>query len=169
MLIEDVRTNIKCNVLYWIILLMSLIKAYKPPTVLQLSSNCPPGFFIIIQWFPPCRSCYPPWFLMLILFSPRSMLVSHCLPCFLLRFLMFPSLILSDFLPGRSWWFRFSSLSFMFPPCWSWWWSRLNLSDDVLLCFCFMPVSFLWGDYRGWLLIIFILNILLWWYLFLSF
>lgn len=23
----------------------------------------------------------------------------------------------------------------MFPPCWSWWWSWLNLSDDVLPCY----------------------------------
>ena len=81
---------------------------------------------------------------------PVSHVISHCLPCF------------SIVLP-------------MFPPCWSWWWSWLNLVDDVLPLlssarwWCFMSVSSLRSDYRGWLLIIFILNILLWWSLFLSF
>lgn len=76
------------------------------------------------------------------------------LPCFSLspmlspRFSsLIPTILLDDpgFRPDFSCYLMFSSydpdddrddfLFLMFPPCWSWWWSWLNLSDDVLPCY----------------------------------
>ena len=130
---------------------MFLIILKCPPYYLQFLTIIPDH--LLCWWCPPWSPWCPPdlpCFLLMIpisslisCFRSCSHVISHCPPCYL--------------------------------PCWSWWWSWLNLSDDVLPCYhllandVFMPVSFLCGDYRGWLLIIFILNILLWWPLFLSF
>lgn len=89
----------------------------------QMSSHVDPDFL----------PCCP------IVFSdlPGLSLFSHCPPCFLHYDPGFPLV---------SHWSHVSLLSspdflldlhvlFMFPPCWSWWWSWLNLSDDVLPCY----------------------------------
>ena len=134
--------------------------------------HCPP----MSVWFPSCRSCFPLW--------------SHC--SFLISYVDYDPTLSSLMIPGWSCFPHYphcppwSPMSSMFLSLSS----HVNLvssllilmmiaikfvlpghllTDDVLPCFYFMPVSFLCGDYRGWLLIIFILNILLWWYLFLSF
>ena len=125
----------------------------------MLSSYHPPGFLLDLMFFS-CFSCYPPWFLMLIMLSLLSSLISHVIPLSILISL------LSSHCPPCSFYVS-SLLILMMIVIKSIWWCPPLLSSARW--WCFMSVLSLWSDYRGWLLIIFISNILLWWYLFLSF
>lgn len=81
-------------------------------------SHCPPmcppcsfHFSSLISCFSCCPPCFFPWYFIVF---PRFPPWSLCSPWFLY---CPPIDFLLDFL------------------CWSWWWSWLNLSDDVLPCY----------------------------------
>lgn len=128
--------------------------SYCPHWWFHISSLLIPVLLIILSvllMFPlwsPCSSHCPPWFLMLVMSSPWFLLsilmmivIKSGLSCFSLSFQGFPpwsscSSQVSSLVPP--WSPMLSSLlimSLMFPPCWSWWWSWLNLSNDVLPCY----------------------------------
>ena len=150
------------------ILMMIVIKSDLP--CFPLSSACSHQ----LRWClcPPIDFLLDPMLSSLLIMSISCFFMfSHIIPCYPPILPRFPpwSLCSSPVI------FLDLYVLLMFPSLWSWWWSRLNLSDDVLPLlssarwWCFLPVLSLWSDYRGWLLIIFISNILLWWSLFLSF
>lgn len=148
------------------------------PLLIPMMSSMISLWFPLISRFPPCWSW---WWSRLFLFLIVLPIILHVDPGFLRGILLdftdfslsssLSSLISHVILPVSS----LISLFFLCFPPWSWWWSWLNLSDDVLPLllsarwWCFLSVLSLRSDYRGWLLIIFILTILLWWPLFLSF
>lgn len=141
--------------------MMSSLFSHVDPPGSSLISHYPPCWSWFpprssaCWWCPPCWSRCPPCFLMLIMLSPGFPPWSHvffhvsyfssCLPTgFLLdlpvlfmfppRFHVFPCYP-PCFFPWSSIVLLDLSVLLMFPPCWSWWWSWLNLSDDVLPCY----------------------------------
>lgn len=133
--------------------------------------------FMSSHWFPSWSPCFSHvilldlMFLMfsslLILMMIEMIFISHCLPPLSSHVIPMSSLI-SYVLPVLFMFLMFSALLIlMMIVIKSIWWCPPLLSSARW--WCFLPVLSLWSDYRGWLLIIFILNILLWWPLFLSF
>lgn len=157
-------------------LLNSQISLHCPPilsNVLPDFSYWSPGF-LLSSHVSSLISCYPPWSLCSSHVSSLLILMMIVIKSDLLCFFPydFMSLMLSSLVSHC-----FSLSSHWFPP-WSpcsshvssimilmmiviksAWWCPPLLSSACW--WCFLPVLSLWSDYRGWLLIIFILNILL--------
>ena len=136
-----------------------------PECYLLLNSHCPPMPLIVLKVLShffltvlTVSLCFPPDSSMLIL-------VSCLIPDFSIVIPQVSSLSSPRFLPFSS--HVSSLLILMMIVIKSIWWCPPLLSSARW--WCFMSVLSLRSDYRGWLLIIFILNISLWWYLFLSF
>lgn len=147
--------------------------SHFPPRFLR-SSACWWCFLTVLPYFILCFS-------LISHISHVIPQISSLISCFLSDLPVFIpdfSIVFSLFPMLSSLWSRFplwssclshvsSLLSLMMIVIKSIWWCPPLLSSACW--WCFLSVLSLRSDYRGWLLIIFISNILLWWPLFLSF
>ena len=157
-------------------LFLSLIFHYSPcwSSIIPLFSSG----FSLIPCYPPCFfHCPPIDFLLDLMLILMMIVIKSVLPVFSYYPMLssYPpqvssliSLFFSCYLPWSLCSSHVSSLLILIMiVIKSIWWCPPLLSSARW--WCFLSVLSLWSDYHGWLLIIFISNILLWWSLFLSF
>ena len=101
-----------------------IILHVDPPVILHVLSIVSHWLLIILHVILFSFPRFPPWSPCSSMFSSLLLIVFSCF-----------SHILPTFAPWSHCPPCYPPYDFMFLPCWSWWWSWLNLHDDVLPCY----------------------------------